>query len=225
MRLTTVLLFPFLTLTATAKTHRLCCCTTTDACGFLSCDGAATQAVVNTNKVRFIRSTKAWDKLNGAPCGGTKNWMYAAGGPYDDEMLGGNEVSDLCSQQGRASLCFSPDGNWRNGPMIRGRSVEVVEAAPDRSAPRAADLIARMVNGGSGGGERGSAASEHSSESTPSEHPSESPPSEHGSASSDEPPIISKVTPPGYHAPGQSDPSKKYKKPKFAGDANHWPVC
>ncbi|QDS75615.1 hypothetical protein FKW77_006605 [Venturia effusa] len=168
MKLTAILLLSILT-TATAKKHRLCCCAGKDDCGLLVCDATATQEAVDYNPKRYIRSSSDWDKVDGAPIGGTTNWFYAAESPNDDSYLGGDEVSDLCDKvtdhTKRSSRCFTPKNgrDWRNPnapapatpptgpplhkrprpPKIKGRDVEA-EAEADSSA--SVDLVAREVN-------------------------------------------------------------------------------
>ncbi|QDS72774.1 hypothetical protein FKW77_004724 [Venturia effusa] len=140
MKLTTALLFSIIALThtASAKKHRLCCCATYDDCGLFGCDSVTTQAVIDNSKIDntkddFVRSDKTWDKEDGAPCGGKGNWMYARS-DFDDGYIGGNEVSELCEQQGASSRCFTPRSGWKNAnPKIKGRGVEVEQdssAAP-----------------------------------------------------------------------------------------------
>ncbi|QDS73395.1 hypothetical protein FKW77_007734 [Venturia effusa] len=123
MKATTALLFFILALTAAAKKHRLCCCAEKNDCGFLTCNGTATQSVIDNSNGKFVRATKLWDKGQGAPIGGPQNWMYAKDpGQGDDGYLGGNEVSDLCGALKKESKCFSPKNNldYHNGDNSAG---------------------------------------------------------------------------------------------------------
>ncbi|KAE9982070.1 hypothetical protein EG327_005963 [Venturia inaequalis] len=123
------LLPALLSASVSARRHRLCCCAGFNACNQFVFDGDSTGTIVAAWPDRYVRSTKSWDKNTGSPCGGLQNWMYAVDdGKNDDGLLGGTEISKLCSLDGLSSRCFSPK-DYKNGSKrkVKERGEEIRE--------------------------------------------------------------------------------------------------
>ncbi|KAE9989178.1 hypothetical protein EG328_000110, partial [Venturia inaequalis] len=132
MKLLYSLFVSLLAASVSARKHRLCCCAGFNACNQFVCDDYSTQSIVNAGGGRYVRSTKSWDKDQGAPIGGLMNWMYAETRDHgDDTLLGGDEISDLCNKFRMSSRCFNPRARyWNEGLTIKGRTVETPAKLP-----------------------------------------------------------------------------------------------
>lgn len=112
MHLSQLLTLSTLVMSASATTHRVCCCAGKDKDGYFHCSGVAADSVIDSFKDkdggrRFVKSKRIWPTnfgLNG--------WMYASS-KHDDGWIGGDEISGICgniwiNDQYLSSRCYDP---------------------------------------------------------------------------------------------------------------------